>query len=517
MSKLKSDLPASLVVFLVAVPLCLGIAVGSGADPVTGLISGIIGGIVVGAISNSPISVSGPAAGLISTVALILSNVPTYEAFLISVFLAGVLQVVFGVLKAGSVVNFVPVSVITGMLAAIGLLLILKQFPHLVGYDADFEGDDSFFQKDGNNTFTEIIVAIQKITPLAVIIGVLGLGIQFFWDSRFFPLKQYRLLMPAPLVVVISGIGINVMAMSYFPDYAIKSEHMVVLPVFNDLNDIKAILKHPDFSLMGTTLVWISALQIAVIASIESLLSVEASDKLDKQKRVTNPNRELIAQGAGNITAGMIGGLPITSVIVRSSVNANSGATSKLSAIFHGIILSSSLLLFPALMNTIPLSALAAILMYTGYKLAKPSVFRYMITKGFKVYFPFLVTILAILVSDLLIGIVIGILVGLYFIIRSSFRDSVSVNQSGGLIKVSLEGHVSFLNKAVLKNRLYRIESDTIVTMDLSRSTFLDFDIVDILHDFHTHSISENIEIKYVFANDSQKQQLSFLESADPY
>lgn len=522
---LGKDIPASLVVFLVAVPLCLGIAVGSGLPPIMGIIGGIIGGLVIGAISNSNLSVSGPAAGLIATIVLITSQLtkqlsasgtPESEIagkmisiFLLCVFLAGVLQLAFGFLKAGIIVNFVPVSVLKGMLAAIGILLILKQFPHLVGYDADFEGDQEFFQPDGRNTFSEIEEAFLHITPLSALVGILGLAIQFFWDSRYFPLTKIKNILPAPLVVVLIGIAANQIAIANTLDWQIKPEHMVVIPVISNAAEMAGLLRFPDFAAIGKVFVWIAALQIAIIASIESLLSVEAIDKLDEDKRSTNPNRELIAQGTGNIIAGLIGGLPLTSVIVRSSANATAGARTKLSAILHGVILAASVLIFPGLLNAIPLSALAAILIYTGFKLANPSVFKTEWNKGKSVFIPFVVTVLSILLSDLLIGICIGILVGVFFMVKSNFHAALRFAEQDRSILIRFNTQVTFLNKLILKRKFQSIKPGASVLIDVSRSNFIDHDIVEMLNDFAVHAQSNGIQLEFKYKNDQQRSTLN--------
>jgi MFS superfamily sulfate permease-like transporter len=507
-ANLRHDLPASIVVFLVAVPLCLGIAVGSGAPPITGLLAGIIGGIVVGLMSGSNLSVSGPAAGLISTVALILAKVPAFEAFLLSVMLAGIMQVIFGVIKAGIVVNFVPVSVLRGMLTAIGILLILKQFPHLVGYDRDFEGDESLMQPDGHNTFSEIQEALLHITPLAVVIGFLGLGIQMFWDSKYFPLKQVKKVLPGPLVVVVVGIVLSQLAVGSLSDWAIQAEHMVTIPVLKGWNELSSLFRFPDFSYIGEKIVWVSALQIAIIASIESLLGVEAVDKLDDQKRITDSNRELVAQGVGNFTAGMLGALPITSVIVRSSANVYAGAKTKMSAVFHGIIMMVAIFLFPGVLNMIPLSALAAILIYTGFKLAKPTIFKKQWQEGRPVFIPFMVTIIAILLSDLLVGVCIGILVGIYYVIKSNFHESVRVAITDNNYLLKFGAQVSFLNKITLKQNLEKIPTGANVLVDLSKCQFIDHDISEIMEDFNIHAKKEGIHLEYRFMNIGQQKKM---------
>lgn len=531
LNSLKSDLPASLVVFLVAVPLCLGIALGSGVPPISGLIAGIAGGIVVGLISNSHLSVSGPAAGLIATVAVIVLDAKKYflnhgltdvEAssnalglLFLSVVLAGVMQVFLGLAKAGKIVNFVPVSVLKGMLTAIGVLLILKQLPHLVGYDADFEGDESFFQPDGHNTFSEIGLALNKISPIAIVIGILGLCIQFFWDSRYFPFKKYKFIFPAPLMVVLLGVFMNTVVGLFSPMDVIRQEHMVNLPILNSYKEIGDLIQLPGFSFIGLSILWLAVAKVGVIASIESLLSVEAIDKLDEQKRTSDPNRELIAQGAGNIVSGMLGGIPVTSVIVRSSANANAGARTKLSTIMHGVLIAIGLLVFPTLLNLIPLSALAAILIYTGFKLAKPTVFKKQYSHGKAVFIPYFVTIVAILLSDLLIGILIGIVVGVFFIMLTNFKASLRFASSEGLHVIRFGHQVTFLNKVILKEKLESFVEHDYVVIDLHGSSFIDYDILEMLHDFNIQSSAANIRVEYKFKNNRQLKKYKLISDGN--
>ncbi len=508
------DLPASLVVFLVAVPLCLGVALGSNAPILSGVIAGIVGGMIVGSLSGSQLSVSGPAAGLITTVVVILDNlkdpttgVPIFEAFTLAVVIAGVIQILLGLLKAGKIADFVPVSVLKGMLAAIGLLLIFKQFPHLVGYDKDFEGDEAFFQKDGHNTFSEIELAFMNITPLAVIIGFVGLAVQWFWDSSLFPAKKYKYIIPAPLIVVLLAVLLD-----YILDRAgggIRDEHMVALPLNKGIEDFGSlILNTPNIQHLKNVEVWKGAIEIAIIASLESLLSVQAIDKLDPLRRNTPVNRELMAQGVGNTVSGMLGGLPITSVIVRSSANLNAGAQSKLSTIMHGAILLLSLLFFPNLLNKIPLCALASILIYTGYKLASPVLFKEQWNKGTTVFLPFLITILSILLTDLLIGIAIGLLVGVFFVIRSNYKVAIRMANEKDQYLIKFSNQVSFLNKALLKSTFDKIPPKSIVSIDLSQCHFIDNDILDMLRDYETKAAHEKIRLDYRYLNDHQKEKM---------
>lgn len=371
-----ADLSASLVVFLVALPLCLGIALGSNAPLFSGLIAGIVGGIVVGSFSGSQLSVSGPAAGLTAIVAAAIAKVPTFEAFLLGVALAGVLQIILGFVKAGIIGDYVPTAVIKGMLSAIGIILILKQLPHLVGYDANYEGDESFAQPNNENTFSSLFSSFERITPLAAVIGISAIVLQIVWENVLAKKHKLFTLLPAPLIVVLVGVFINELALSNGFMPALQSQHLVSIPVAESFNGFLSFFTFPDWTKFDNVAVWTTAITIALVASLETLLNIEAADELDPLQRVTPTNRELKAQGVGNLISGLIGGLPVTSVVVRTSVNVNSGAKTKASAIMHGILLLACVSLIPSLLNKIPLAALAGVLIYTGYKLAKPSLFK---------------------------------------------------------------------------------------------------------------------------------------------
>src|SRR5690242_10860581 len=414
---LRYDLPSSVVVFLVALPLCLGIALGSGAPLFSGIIAGMVGGIVIGAFSGSQLSVSGPAAGLSTIVAAAILKLDVYEAFLVAVVLGGIFQIILGFLKAGILGDYIPSSVIKGMLAAIGVILILKQFPHLVGYDANPEGDETFSQTDGDNTFSGLYDGLRHLLPGALIIGLISLAIMVIWENVVAKKAKFLQMMPAPLIVVAVGIIINETFKTSSPAFAIKESHLVSIPVATSVNGFVSFFTFPDFSHIFNYNIWLTGFTIAIVASLETLLNIEAADDLDPYQRVTPTNRELMAQGAGNMISGLIGGLPITSVVVRTSANINAGARTKMSAIFHGVLLLLSVAFIPKLLNLIPLSALAAILIYTGYKLAKPSLFVNFYKKGWDVFVPFVLTIVAILLTDLLKGILIGCVVGMFFVI----------------------------------------------------------------------------------------------------
>ncbi|MBK6947140.1 MAG: SulP family inorganic anion transporter [Haliscomenobacter sp.] len=495
---LGSDFPASIVVLLVALPLCLGIALGSSAPLFSGIIAGIVGGIVIGLLSGSHLSVSGPAAGLTVIVAAGIVKAGTYEVFLVSVVLAGILQIVFGYLRAGVLGDFVPNSVIKGMLAAIGIILILKQLPHLVGYDADFEGDEAFIQSDSENTFSEIFKALNYIEPGAVIIGLICLGILILWELKFMKSIKALQLIPGPLVAVIVGTVLNQFFMGSQPSLVLESSHLVALPVASNAQEFLTFFTLPDFSAIGSAAVWTTAITLALVASLETLLSIEAVDKLDPLKRVTPNNRELKAQGVGNMLSGLLGGLPVTSVIVRSSANVNSGGKTKASAVLHGVLMLACVSLIPSLFNKIPLAALAAVLIFVGYKLAKISLFKEFYAKGFDQFVPFLITILAILLTDLLEGIIIGILVGLFFMLRSNFRSALLVvKDSNNHYLVRLRKDVTFLNKPLVKQTLEQIPENAKVIIDVSPAEFIDQDIVDSINEFLAHAHLKNIRVAF--------------------
>lgn len=495
LQSLGSDIPSSLVVFLVALPLCLGIALGSGAPLFSGLIAGIVGGIVVGSLSGSQLSVSGPAAGLTAIVVVAIGKLQVYEAFLLAVVLAGVFQLILGYLRAGILGDYIPGSVIKGMLAAIGLILILKQIPHLVGYEADFEGDQTFEQKDGHNTVTEIYYAVKNLLPVAFAIGVIAIVIQWVWDKYLVKLGKVFKLIPAPLVVVLACTLINEFLKTSRPELALGAAHLVQIPVAQSANEFLSFFTNPDFSHLGNFAVWTTAVTLALVASLETLLNIEAADELDPYQRVTPTNRELKAQGVGNMLSGMIGGLPITSVIVRTSANVYAGARSKMSAILHGIFLLTSVAFIPAILNLIPLSCLAGVLIYTGFKLAKPSIFIKFFKKGMDQFLPFVITIVAILFTDLLIGILIGCVAGLVFVMRSNFKSAVLVVNDHSQFLFRLRKDVSFLNKPIIKYKLEKVPENSFVMIDATRADYIDKDVIEVIEDFMIHAPLKNIRV----------------------
>ena len=501
-SNLKSDFPASIVVFFVALPLCLGIALASGAPLFSGLIAGIIGGIVVGALSGSKIGVSGPAAGLAAIVLTSIGTLGGFENFLVAVVLGGIIQLIFGLLRAGVIGYYFPSSVIKGMLTGIGIIIILKQIPHFIGYDADPEGDFAFFQVDGQNTFSEIINSINSIQPGSALIGLIGLAILLLWENVLAKKAKIFQVIQGPLVAVVAGIVFFV-ATGSNSTLGISSTHLVSVPVPEDFSSFLSQFSFPNFAAITNLEVWVVAFTIALVASLETLLCVEATDKLDPHKNVTPTNRELLAQGAGNVISGLIGGLPITQVIVRSSANIQSGGRTKMSAIIHGFFLLISVILIPNLLNMIPLSVLAAILLVVGFKLAKPGLFKTMYNLGWKQFVPFIVTVLGIIFTDLLVGIGLGLLVGIIVILFKSYQNSHFLHKEGedmhkGLVKMTLAEEVTFFNKGAILKELDRLPHDTNFELDVTNTKYLDNDIVEILDDFILKAEERNISIKLV-------------------
>ena len=481
---LGKDLSAGLVVFLVALPLCLGIALASNAPLFSGIVAGVIGGIVVGLISGSHTSVSGPAAGLTAIVAAQIALLKSFDAFLLAVLIAGLIQIVLGLIKAGSIAAFFPSSVIKGLLAAIGLILILKQIPHALGHDPDYLGDESFSQLDQENTFSELVKTVLKIHPGAALIGIVSLAFLLLWDKS----KFKKSVIPAPLIVVVVSVLASFGLRKIGAGFEIESSHLVQVPVSEGLSGAAKLLVFPAFSQFANPLVYKAALTVAIVASLETLLNLEAVDKIDPQKRPSPPNRELIAQGVGNMIAGLLGGLPMTSVIVRSSVNINAGGKTKLSAIFHGVLLLACVLLLPHILNLIPLSALAAILLATGFKLANPKLFKQMWSEGLNQFLPFVITVGAILLTDLLMGIAIGFGVSILFILRSNFKRPLhrimEHHAAGNVLRIELANQVSFLNRAALTNALDTVPENAHVLIDARMTDYIDPDILDLIVEF---------------------------------
>ena len=534
-SKIKSDLPASIAVFLVALPLCLGVALASGAPLLSGIISGVVGGIVVGYISRSNVSVSGPAAGLTAVVLSSITKLGTFEAFLLALVIAGVIQYFMGILRGGVIANYIPTNVIKGLLASIGIILILKQIPHAFGYDGVPEEDFSFAQADHENTFSELLNILNYFSYGAIVVTTLSLLTMIYWSKIPFSwLKR----IPASLFVVLMGISLNAFFHHFTPFLYIHNEihpvvedgvktyeeinHLVHIP---EINSISSIITFPDFKSIGNYQVWLVAITLAAIASLETLLNLEAVENIDPKKRIASPNRELVAQGIGNVVSGLLGGIPVTSIIVRGSVNIHAGAETKMSTILHGVLLLVSILILSPFLNQIPLASLAAILILTGYKLAKISIFIDKYKKGMKQFIPFISTIIAILFTDLLIGVIIGLTISIVFLLVSNYRnpfkikkERVSVKET---IKIELPNQVSFLNKASIKKALWKLPNDSNVILDARYSDYIDDDIIELIKKFkNTIAVENNINLNIFGLNEAfhiedQVQFVNVIEKED--
>ena len=517
---LKNDLPASIVVFFVALPLCLGIALASGAPLFSGLIAGIVGGIVVGFLSGSQIGVSGPAAGLAAIVLTAITALGGWENFLVAVVLGGAIQILFGVLRLGIIGYYFPSSVIKGMLTGIGIIIILKQIPYFFGIDKNPEGDFAFLQVDGENTFTELLKTLNALLSGnfdhgATIIALIAMAILLLWSNVLSNKGKFFQLVQGPLVAVVAGIVFYFLTRD--SSLALSPEHLVSVPVPDGLSDVKALLAFPNFEVITRTDVIITGFTIALVASLETLLCVEATDKLDPQKRVTPTNRELLAQGTGNMISGFIGGLPITQVIVRSSANIQSGGRTKASAIIHGFFLLISVLTIPHILNYIPLSVLAAVLFIVGYKLAKPSTFKAMYDGGWMQFVPYMVTVLGIVFTDLLVGIGMGLAVGIFIVLFRSYKNSHFLHKEGedvddGKIKMTLAEEVTFFNKGAILKELDKLPNDSYLELDVRKTRYLDNDIIEILEDFATKAKERNIDIKLYSERGIVENPDSFVE-----
>ncbi len=511
---LKNDLPASIVVFFVALPLCLGIALASGAPLFSGLIAGIIGGIVVGFLSGSQIGVSGPAAGLAAIVLVAIDQLG-FKVFLSAVVIGGVIQVIFGIARLGIIGYYFPSSVIRGMLTGIGIIIILKQIPHFLGDDNDPGGDFAFFQVDGENTFSEILNAIGDPSLGPTLIGIISLIILIFWSNVLAKKSKIFQLVQGPLVVVVVGILYYIFTQG--TAYGIAEEHLVSLSEDRNTDGLLTQFVTPDWSQVFTTPVLITAFTIALVASLETLLCVEATDKLDPEKRVTPTNRELLAQGAGNILSGFIGGLPITQVIVRSSANIQSGGKTKSAAIIHGFLLIASVAAIPFLLQKIPLSVLAAVLFIVGFKLAKPSTFKAMYDGGWTQFVPFIVTVVGIVALDLLKGLALGLVVGIIIVLYKSYRNSHFLHMENddptdGKVKMTLAEEVTFFNKGAILKELDALPENSYLELDVRKTRYLDPDIIEILEDFAFKAKQRNIDIKLVSERGTVENPPSYIE-----
>lgn len=485
LKNLRQDLPAGLVTFLVALPLCLGIALASGAPLFSGLMAGIVGGIVVGALSGSPTSVSGPAAGLAAIVLTQIETLGSFEKFLFAVLLAGFLQIGLGLVKAGSFSSFFPSSVVKGLLTAIGVLLILKQLPHLVGHDPDPIGEMSFQQPDHESTLSELALVFQDFQLAAIVTGILSLAILIGWSRVPILVKSG---VPVPLAVVVLGTAIQPLLASLGSSWALSPDHLVQVPVLESLGDAKSLVVLPDFSVWKDQAVYVAAITLALVASLETLLNLDAVDNIDPKQRTSPPNRELIAQGVGNVIGGFVGALPVTSVIVRSSVNVQAGNATKMSAIFHGCLLALCVLFIPQILNLIPLSTLAAILIVTGFKLASPTLVKSMWNGGRAQFVPYATTVVAIVFTDLLLGVLIGLAMSIGFILKSNMarplKKVVEKHVTGDVLRIELSEQVSFFNRAALEKTLDALGPGTRVVIDASNSDFIDPDILHLIQEF---------------------------------
>lgn len=506
-AELSQNFAPGLVVFLVALPLCLGIALASGAPPLSGVISGIIGGIVIGFISNSNISVSGPAAGLTAIVLTAITDLGAFELFLCAGIIAGILQLVLGFIRAGSISNYFPNNVIEGMLAGIGIIIVLKQIPHALGFDKDYEGNESLFSGGVNfGYFNELFLAIH---PGAIVITVVSMAILLAWDHV--PVLKKIKMLPGALVAVITGILLNEAFKSTGSALAIGSEHLVTLPVPQSLSDFKNLITLPDFNGFLNPKVWISGATIAIVASIETLLCIEASDRLDTKRRITDTNLELKAQGIGNLVSSFIGGLPMTSVVVRSSANANAGATTKASAIIHGILLLLCVISIPFILNLIPFATLAAVLILVGYKLAKPATFKHFWHNGKYQFIPFLATVLAVVFTDLLKGVGIGLLISIVYILQGNMKRAYYLSREtlNNTVEftIKLAEEVSFLNKAAIKKTLKNVKSGSKVTIDAKSTSYIATDVLEMIQDFaNVRAKEENIQVELIGFKTSYKE-----------
>ena len=512
---LKNDIPASIVVFFVALPLCLGIALASDAPPLSGLISGIIGGVVVGFISKSKIGVSGPAAGLAAIVAAAIGTLGNFELFLSAVVLAGFIQLFFGVIRMGVIGYFFPNSVIKGMLTGIGIIIILKQIPHFFGYDSEPEGADTFIESSGENTFTAILHIWDNIPLGSMIIGCVGLFLILFWDNILSKKHHIFKIIQGSLVAVVIGTILQIV-FSNDASLMIDGKHLVQVPVPDKISEYKDFLSFPDFSQIFSKEVILIAFTLALVASLETLLSVEATDKLDPEKNVTPTNRELFAQGFGNIASGFMGGLPITQVIVRSSANVQSNGKTKLSTILHGLLLLVSVLSIPMLLNHIPKSVLAAILILVGYKLAKPTLFKKMYQLGWTQFLPFIVTIIVIVLKDLLWGIFTGLAIGIIVILVKSYQNSISLHKNeseeSDVVRMTFAEELTFLNKANIQKELNNLSENTQLELDITKTKYLDYDIVEILEDFIIQARNKNINVHLISERGIVDNPVSFVE-----
>lgn len=497
------DAPAGLVVFLVALPLCLGISLASGAPLLAGVVAGIVGGVLVSWLSGSQLSVSGPAAGLTVVMLSAIATLGSFPAVLAATAVAGVMQLLLGVARAGIIALYFPAAVIRGMLAAIGIILILKQLPHFFGADTDYFEDMKFLQLNGQNTFSAIGAAARALSPGSVLVGAVSLALLLLWDSAPLRRQGWVRLVPGALVAVVAAVGLNQLLHALAPAWQVRPEHLVTLPVVSSLGQLVGAMSFPDFGALRHPATYGVAFTIAIVASLETLLSIEAVDNLDPHKRHTPPNRELLAQGAGNLVSGLLGGLPLTAVIVRSSANIAAGAQSRLSAFLHGLLLLVSLLFLGAVLNLIPLAALAAVLLLVGFKLTKPALYRAQWRLGWAQFGPFIITIAAVLFTDLLKGVSIGLVLGFFFILKDNARagshlrrDPAGDEDEPGLVHLRLPEHVSFLNKASIVTTLEQLPAGSRVVLDGTRTSAIDHDVLEAIEAFRQAAPARGIDLE---------------------
>ena len=491
---LRADVPAAVVVALVAMPLCLGVALASGTPLIAGLIAGIMGGVLVPLFSRSQLAVSGPTPAIVATVLVAMQTLPSFSAFLLAVVIAGVIQIVLGVIRAGVVAYFFPSAVIQGILSAIGIILILKQFPYAIGFDLGEFGSQDFISAHGENTFTAVIAALAHLEWGALLVSVLALSILITWDKLALLRKQAWL--SGPLMAVIFGTLLNTLLLHAVPSLAVSGPNLVSLPIVRSFADLRGMLQTPDWGMIGSKTVWVTAIALTFIASLESLLSVEAADKLDAFKRRTPLDRELLSQGIANIASGLIGGLPVAAVIVRSTANVAAGARTKASAFLHGLFLLLAVLFLATLMNQIPLAALAAILIFVGFKLAHPSIFNRMFRLDKSQYLPFIITIVAILFTSLIIGVVVGLLTGVFFVLKANYHSAIEIGREGSAYKIALNREVTFVNKARLSHILERLPKGAEVILDGEHVGFIDHDVLEVIRDFERSAPLRGIRLR---------------------
>ena len=493
---LKYDLPAGIAVFLIAIPLSLGIALASGAPLFAGLIAGILSGIVIAPISGSALGVSGPTAALAVMVASAIEKLG-FNGFLLALLIAGILQIIMGIFKAGVIAYYFPSSVINGMLSGIGIVLCLKQIPHAIGYDRDYEGDSTFFQADNYSSFTELVNMLSYSSLTAFLIALISLAILILWEQPFMKKYSFFQLFQGVLIAITVSIFINQNLLHFYPEWALKDNHLVTLPLLENTNDLLNQLNYPDFDQINNPAIYLMALTLAIVASLKTLLSVEAVDKMDPLKRVTCTNRELIAQGIGNTCSSLLGGLPLAQVIVRSSISIQSGGKTKATSIISGLLLLFAVIFIPRLLNQIPLASLASVLLVVGYKLVRPKSFIVMYKAGAYHFIPFCITILGMILTDLLIGLVIGLFTALFSILLENYKSAFYFHEShiGNKTIIRLSEHVSFLNKANIKKMLEQLPHDSEVVIDATRSKYIDYDVFEIIEAYKIEAHRKNIKL----------------------